>query len=795
MSNSILFAAFQAAPETGSSASLRLLDLPPAWVVVLVVLPLLAAVSWLGYAREGFGLRSRLVLAALRFSALSVLCAVIARPVLVEQREEVFPAQVAVLLDDSASMQREDAYEGDRDLRDGLAQLGFGSADSPTRSEVAMRAVERLLAPRLADRDYELELWRFDQTARPMVEGEVLEGRGQGTHLGDAVTRAVQVARGRNLTDVVVISDGRSNGGVAVLDAARSVAASGVPVHTLVVGDTRPERNAVIELVEAPRAALEGDELSFTVRITGNGSAVGEPIEVLAEELDPGGERLFDRRELVLEASGRRLTLVAPPGPADAATGERRFRLSIPPLEEETLVDDNRVEVSVRVSPEKVRVLYVEGYPRWEYRRLALDFLKRAESDIEFRGWLASASPGFPQEHSPGVDPLEALPLDAESLLAEFDVVVLGDVNPLRLFPDPSEGDAFLEALRGFVEAGGGLLFQAGEYDNPRAFLGTPLEDVLPVTIDSGGDLLSPWDTSVGFRARLEAPSTPHEIVVLESDVEVNRTLWESEQGLPEHYWYAPVTRAKPSAEVLLRHPTAENDFGRRPLLVAGYFPEGRTLFLALDSTWRWQYRYGSSYFERFWRSALRWLALGRLRSGDRQYRIETDRARYDLSERVVIEARVLDDDFRPVVAEDYEVRHEDPTGRVERVALPAVPDRPGEFRGGLRLERPGLHRLWIEVDGRRRSSTDFEVVIPSREGAEPTPDPQVLAALSKLTGGIAADVAAPERLLEAFPGDEERREPISSELVDVWDRWGTLALVLALLSAEWLLRKRRELV
>jgi uncharacterized membrane protein len=566
-----------------------------------------------------------------------------------------------------------------------------------------------------------------------------------------------------------------------------------------VIGDTRPERNAVIELVDAPAAALEGDELSFTVRVVGRGSAAGERAEVLVEEVEGEGDRertrLVDSRELELEDAGRRLLLVAPPGAADPRTGERRFRLRIPPVPEETLTDDNTVEVAVRVSPEKVRVLYVEGYPRWEYRRLALDFLKRAESDIEFKGWLASATPGFPQEHSVGVEPLESLPLSTDALLAQFDVVVLGDVNPLRLFPDPLDGDAFLEALRGFVVAGGGVLFQAGEYDNPRAFLGTALQDVLPVTIDAGGDLLTPWNTSEPFRSQLEQPTAPHEIVTLDPDPDVNRRLWEDEAGLPPHYWYAPVTRAKPGTEVLLRHPSAANDFGRRPLLVTGYFPRGRTLFLALDSTWRWQFRFGSSYFERFWRNALRWLALGRLRSGDRQFRVEPERSRYDLSERVVIEARVLDDDFRPVEADEYEVRWEGPTGRAERVALPAVPDRAGEFRGGLQVERPGLYRVWIEVEGQRRASADFEVVIPSREGAEPAPDPQTLAAVASVSGGVATTHADLGPLLAQFPGDEERREPISSRLVDVWDRWSTLLLVLGLLSAEWWLRKRRELV
>ena len=51
------------------------------------------------------------------------------------------------------------------------------------------------------------------------------------------------------------------------------------------------------------------------------------------------------------------------------------------------------------------------------------------------------------------------------------------------------------------------------------------------------------------------------------------------------------------------------------------------------------------------------------------------------------------------------------------------------------------------------------------------------------------------EALLEAFPGGEERREPVSTRLDDAWDEWHTLLLALALLSAEWILRKRVELV
>jgi len=256
---------------------------------------------------------------------------------------------------------------------------------------------------------------------------------------------------------------------------------------------------------------------------------------------------------------------------------------------------------------------------------------------------------------------------------------------------------------------------------------------------------------------------------------------------------------------VLLRHPedlsvqTGENV----PLLVTGHFPAGRTMFLALDSTYRWRYHYGDRYLETFWRNAIRWLALGRLKSGDRRYRLETTRSSYDLEDRVVFEARVLDEDFHPSRNPTQKIYWSGPDGTPRELDLPLVADRPGVYRGGLLVDRPGLYRSWIEAEVRqgremrrqRVSTNEFEVLLPSRENTDPSPDPETLRLLASKTGGRALDLASAGRLADEFPGDEERREPISSRLEDAWDNWTTLLVALGLLSLEWILRKRAELV
>ena len=121
-------------------------------------------------------------------------------------------------------------------------------------------------------------------------------------------------------------------------------------------------------------------------------------------------------------------------------------------------------------------------------------------------------------------------------------------------------------------------------------------------------------------------------------------------------------------------------------------------------------------------------------------------------------------------------------------------------FRSWLSEAMPtGVYRAWVEgrVAGRsqRASATEFEVVLPSRENQDPAPDPETLRTLAQKTGGVFLDLAHARALASQFPGGEERREPISSRLEDAWDDWHTLLLALGLLSAEWILRKRCELL
>src|SRR5439155_19828093 len=153
--------------------------------------------------------------------------------------------------------------------------------------------------------------------------------------------------------------------------------------------------------------------------------------------------------------------------------------------------------------------------------------------------------------------------------LLQSHVILLGDVPPERLGATEERIQRWLELLVKFVEFGGGAGFLFGDSAMPERYRNTPLQDLLPVVLEDPVWLAAnrpPTDGS--FRPLLDNPQQPHEILMLQRDPAMNRRLWED--GLPGFVVYHPVLRSKPGTTVLLRHPTDETRYGKRPIAVVG---------------------------------------------------------------------------------------------------------------------------------------------------------------------------------------------------------------------------------
>jgi hypothetical protein len=766
-------------PAAEQTTRLLFENLPPSWVLGLVLAPAVVLLAAWAYRRPERG--PRRLLGVLRGLLLALAVALALGPYLRRSEVAEEPAPLALLVDDSASLQRRDALAPEALAR--LQEMGLQAAAEPQRIELLRALLAGSWPAGLAER-YELSSWRFaDRLAPAAQDGSDLAAEGRATALGSALLDLLAEHRGRRVPDVVVLSDGRSNAGADLEEAVARLAAEGVRVHAVALGDPRPAPDLALERVQAPDLVLAGDEALFTLRLRASGE--GLPTAATVRLATAGGE-LLDAQEVELAGeAGAQFSLSAVLREAGLTT----LRATVEPLPGEHALDNNLLELVVEVKEARVRVLYVEGRPRYEYRFLKDRLLRQDEStrDIDVRVWLADASRDFLQESSDPSQRLREVPTDVELLLRDFDVIVLGDVDPAEIGRDPLDGTRFLESAAEFVRRGGGLLLLAGPRAMPSAYLGSPIEPLLPVVIGRE----APTEGRA-FRALPADLELPHPVVRLESDPARNAALWGGSTPL---LWFRPVESLKPGAQAWLVHDAASNRHG--PLVVAAgaYVPDGRVGWIGTDETWRWRDPGGERMPQRFWRAVLRHLAAGRLRGEQGRVRLDLDRTRIDLGESVTVEARLLDEAYLPELR-DEGVQVWDESGAAA-VELAAVPGEPGRFRGVLRPSAPGLHGLVLTDDGSAEgevvAGARLTVVLPSAEMRSTAQDRAALVLLTSRTGGELVDLDRADELLGVLDGRDRLVRTLATR-DEPLDGGGALALFLLLAAGEWLLRKRSNL-
>ena len=97
--------------------------------------------------------------------------------------------------------------------------------------------------------------------------------------------------------------------------------------------------------------------------------------------------------------------------------------------------------------------------------------------------------------------------------------------------------------------------------------------------------------------------------------------------------WFAEHPRSV--GETYAEHPSDTGPDGRKaPLLVFGRFGAGRTLFSAIDDSWRWRFYTGESVFDTYWIQQLRYLARSK-KLGQRRLTFTSNRPAYEQFEQV----------------------------------------------------------------------------------------------------------------------------------------------------------------
>lgn len=768
----------------------------PAWWVVLVAIACVALVIW-SYQRDAAALSRgrRLCLTGLRLLVIAVAVLLLSE-LSVSVHRTGLPG-IALLLDTSASMSLQD--QPGTEITGAVPKTGnpAGLVDgAPHRLNRAVDLLTRENAEWLhrLQASHQLHVWQFSETAVPLLGGATvkreneaqflqelkgLRPTGDQTRPAPAVRKVLSELRGMPPAALVVLTDGISSAGEAdrLSQIADTTRRKGVPLYLIGVGSEEPVRDLQLYDTLVDEVAFVGDPLPISAKLKSFGFA-GRDLEVRLRR--EGSDEILQKTTLRAGADGQPLKLEISYVPTEA--GEEDLVLEVVLAAGETN-DRNNAEVRhVSVREEKIRVLLADGLPRYEYR--ALKHLLERDKSIQLSVVLQDADLEYPQEDRVA---LPHLPVQREELL-QYDVIILGDLDPGQLSP------TLQESLRDFVrEKGGGLILIAGPRHNPRQFGGTPLESLFPFDLADVSNP-SPELTRNGFQPALTLEGQRGNSLFRFAETEpASLAIWNS---LPPLYWQVEIAAIKPGVTVFAEHPLARKSEIRLPTILLQRIGAGKVLFQATDETWRWRFRTGDLYFGRYWVQAIRFLSRGRLIGRDRAAELSIDRLVYQRGEPVQLRVRFLDDRQAPAEADGVTVLLERQGEGQRSVKLTRVPQAPSLFEGQISQLPEGAYHAWVARPSFSAAppAADFRVEAPLLELQRRSLDRADLQLAARTSQGryYSLDEAGqlPDDLPEGAAVTLATQEPIP-----LWNRPELLLLFVGLLAAEWLLRKRWRLV
>jgi predicted DNA-binding protein (UPF0251 family) len=296
------------------------------------------------------------------------------------------------------------------------------------------------------------------------------------------------------------------------------------------------------------------------------------------------------------------------------------------------------------------------------------------------------------------------------------------------------------------------------------------------------------------------------------------RSIWER---LRKSYWYSSGYVAKPLADVLAVHPNVDAAVKRpqqnpkHPLIVQMVLPNGgRSMFFGIDETWRWRAGGDETKYNDFWLQSMRYLARGQPMHTklwlDRQvpYLVGdkiTVRVRFPDSGPAGAEAKgpKITDATDVVVSVTYQppgAKEGEP--QVSTMKLAKVAGSRARYEGDWLRSREGKYRFRLtnpdvsstQPDG-EKPSADAIVQLPPGELENLRMDFAEMRSAADKSNGMFVKIDNAEEALDGLPLPPTIRIVSNAPPTLLWNQWWAFALVVFLISSEWVLRKMKHLL
>jgi uncharacterized membrane protein len=736
--------------------------LAPGALLILVLLVMMA----LRLARRGLSALEVTALVALRGVVLLELLFLAARPVAVQRIEKHQDPYVAVVADRSMSMS--------------LTERG------QTRYYRAVDYLGTKLAAALQRQRWKIKPWLFAEEAKPATADDLNTAAvdGKRTNLAGALFQAA-TAEAEPPVAIVALTDGDANDNTDNTRAVSALLDRAVPVYGIGFGSDSGPPTLALAKVTAPSVVPAKQQFRVEADLSLSGS-----VNVPAFELLLLRDGQLAQTKTVEAFSGSRTWSEVFPVSEDAE-GRHNYTVQLmPPNLDGLIVGQKNGAVQVNISNEKdLRILFVQGTLTWDYKFILRAL--RGDPAIRVTGLSRTSDHStYRQNVEKAGELIDGFPTSLEQL-APYQAVVISNLKARDLTPQQQE------VLTRFCgEMGGGLLLLGGPQTFDDSWQGTTLEKLLPVTFDSNPGLT---DEDEPFHLKLTDEALRNPIFQITDDLN-NAAAWDS---LPAFTEYGRVASAKPGATIWAEHETDMGPSGRRILMASQNFGAGRSAVICVQNFWRWRLAKESNpdLFDRFWRQFFRWLGAAGKQSVlidfvNQELTPPTDL--HLLLERQMNPSDAAADNSGAKLANMFTVTVAGPQEtEVARNNLELPPNQTVPMT--VHAEKEGLYSIVVRDSAQREVAERNLQLADNRVELEHTGrDMENLRQWASLTGGQALteeDAQDTSALMLTM----QKQIQLAEKAGSTRSPWGLngwmLALLLAALAGEWLLRKRWNLL
>jgi len=685
--------------------------------------------------------RLRFLLMTLRAISAALVVLLLFEPILSLTRKKEEKPVVAVLVDESASM---------------------GLVDQKVDRRQALNTLLQTDMFRKPSNEFEMMFFPFSSKLDEGVPfpPDTLLPDGDGTDIRAALNEAKKKLAERYFSALVLLSDGANNLGE---NPTRYAAEYGVPIYAIGIGDPSHQRDVLISNFVTNEIAYAGAQIPVEVYIKNSGFS-GARIPVNLTQ----GNRTLDSKTVELAGEGvdQKVRLQFIP----QEEGLFKYEIKLPKLEGELTDANNTRSFYVKVLKSKLQILIITGSPSADF-----NFLQRslaADQNIAVQTFVEKGRGQF-------YGSADLPPADEPS---KANAVLLLDYPRRTSTPDD------LTKIKSVLANGKPLFLIFGKnVDLDKLW---QLRDFLPFSAKPvrGAE-------RVVYLSVLPQ-GIHHPLFRLSEDDIESRERWLELPPVFSNINYAALnqTAIALAGVDFSRSPNAPRQ--SQPLIVAQTSGQRKSVAVLAYGLWRWDLLMtgvgkSSEAYHRFLQNAIRWLVS---QEDSKLVRIAANKEIFRSGEEVKFNAQVYYEDFHPVDGAEVAVQVRDANETYD-LSLKGIGD--GRYEGSLEVLQGGDYEFsgTAHVQGRvlGRDDGKFSVEEFNLEYQDTRMNEELLRRIAEESSGAFFTPSDFGELKERlrFP---QKYMVIKSEW-EIWNKLQLLIMCILLLSAEWLIRKRKGML